>query len=124
MLNNMKKTIQIIVCMVNTLAIIFITNSFYNMNVFAEQSSTSTKIEKTSTPSISSDIDKTIAAINSGDANSGKKQLAIIKDKIDKNPDTFTWGNHIEDAVQALEDGDNNRAIIHAEEAKILNAKL
>jgi hypothetical protein len=123
MLNNMKKTIQIIVCMVNTLAIIFITNSFYNMNVFAEQSSTSTKIEKTSTPSLSSDIDKTITAIKNGDTNKGKEQLSIIKDKIEENPDTFTGENHIENALQALNDGDDNKAIIHAEEAKILNAK-
>ncbi len=45
------------------------------MNVFAEQSTTSTKSEKTSTTSISSDIDKAIAAIKNGDTNSGKKQL-------------------------------------------------
>ena len=119
----MKKTGQIIVFMVTTSAIVFIINSLYNMNVFAEQSTTSTKSEKTSTPSISTDIDKTITAIKNGDTNSGKKQLSSIKDKIEGNPDTFTGENHIEDAIQALKDGDNNRAIIHAQEAEILNAK-
>ena len=121
----METTGKSIIFMLIIFASVFIANNFYNINVFAQQSKESTKNDKISTPpSIGSDIDKTIAAINSGDANSGKKQLAIIKDKIDENPDTFTWGNHIEDAIQALKDGDNNRAIIHAEEAKILNAKL
>ena len=120
----MRKTGQIIICMVTIFAIVLITNILFKMNIFAEQPTTSSKSERTSTPSIGSDIDKTIAAIKNGDNNSGKKQLSTIIDKIEENPDTFTGENHIEDAIQALKDGDDNRAIIHAQEAEILNAKL
>jgi hypothetical protein len=120
----MKKTTKTIIVLVAIFTIVLTVNSLYKMNVFAQQSTDSTKSEKASTPSISSDIDKTIEAIKNGDSNSGKKQLSTIKDKIEENPDTFIGENHIEDAIQALIDGDNNRAIIHAQEAKILNAKL
>ncbi len=123
-LDYMETTGKSVIFMLIIFASVFIANNFYNINVFAQQSKDSTKDDKISTPSIGSDIDKTIAAIKSGDTNSGKKQLTVIKDKIEENPDTFTGENHIEDAIQALKDGDNNRAIIHAEEAKILNAKL
>ena len=115
---------QMVIVVVTIFAIFSLANLLYKMNIFALETTSSTKNEKSSTPSIGSDIDKTISAIKNGDTNSGKKQLSNIKDKIEENPDMFSGENHIEDAIQALKDGDSNRAIIHAQEAKILNAKL
>ena len=68
--------------------------------------------------SLGAQLDSAITAIQGGNTEEGKKQLLQSEKLLEDTPSASGAEKHIEAALQALKQGENNGSITHAEEAK------